>query len=516
MEDEIMEIYESPKKLDVLASADVIVCGGGPAGIGAALASARNGAKTILLEKFNSLGGLQTQGNNPIFTFVDPALHGGIIIEILKRLREAGALRKFEEIPPYERGRMKSILISLLGKDRIPKRVLETDVGWWGAWGVTFDLEYYKLLLDTLMDEAGVKTLYHTLVVDVLKEENELRGVIVETPEGRKAILGKVVIDTTGTGLVAWKSGAACMGDEGIPVGKRKGQYPGTLIAFFVGGVDYQKFVNFRLSNPEQWGQMYCGMDIVKKAKEKGAYIKHDALVCATIFDVYNAGRVYVMGPVYAFDDKPPWSVEELTNAEKDMRKQVWAIFKVLKENVPGFEKAYVERTPAYPVLSGHRIVGKYVITVGDMREGRAFEDSVAINNMPPDIFELVGRFGYEILPHDIPYRALVSKDIPNLLAAGTVISAGLFAIGGLRYCTPSICTGQAAGTAAALSIKTNVSPTDLDVTLLQDTLRKQGVIVSVKEVPPEALEPYRVIKSLGLVFKRREPDVPEEEIAKY
>lgn len=513
----MVEVVEKSRSLEVLATADVIVCGGGPAGIGAALASARNGAKTILLEKFNSLGGLQTQGNNPIFTFVDPALHGGLVVEILERLKKAGAARKFEEIPPYEHGRMKNILISVLGKDKLPKRILESDVGWWGAWGITFDLEYYKLLLDTMMEEAGVRVLYHTLVVDVIREGNELKGVIVETPEGRRAILGRVVIDTTGTGVVAWRSGASCMGDEGIPVGKRKGLYPGTLIAFFVGGVDYQKFVNFRLSNPEQWGQMYCGMDIVKKAKERGAYIKHDALICATIFDVYNAGRVYIMGPVYAFDDKKPWSVEALTEAEKDMRKQVWEIFRMLKENVPGFERAYVERTPMCPVLTGHRIVGEYIITVGDMREGKAFEDSIAINNMPPDIFELVGRFGYEILPHDIPYRSLVSKDIHNLMAAGTVISAGLFAIGGLRYCTPSICTGQAAGTAAALAIKTNVSPKDVDISLLQDTLRKQGVIVSVKDVSQEALEPYRLIKSLNLVFRRREePDVSEEEIAKF
>lgn len=269
----MQEVIELTRKLDVIATADVIVCGGGPAGVGAALAAARNGARTILLEKFNSLGGLQTQGGNPIFAFVDPALHGGIVIEILNRLNAAGALRRFDEVPPYERGRLKSRVISVLGKDKVPKRLLETDVGWWGAWGLTFDLEYYKFLLDTMMEEAGVKVFYHSLVVDVIKDGNELRGVVIETPEGRKAVLGKVVIDTTGIGHVAWKAGAA-QGDEGISVGKRRGKYPGTLIDFWVGGVDYQKFVNFRLSHPEEWGQMYVGRDLVKKGEGEGSVYK--------------------------------------------------------------------------------------------------------------------------------------------------------------------------------------------------------------------------------------------------
>ncbi|OLS12548.1 MAG: glucose-inhibited division protein A [Promethearchaeota archaeon CR_4] len=133
---------------------------------------------------------------------------------------------------------------------------------------------------------------------------------------------------------------------------------------------------------------------------------------------------------------------------------------------------------------------------------------------MPPDLYEAVGRFKYDILPHDVPYRCLVSKEVDNLIGAGTNISARAFAGSGLRYCTPSICTGQAAGTAAALSVKKNVSPRNLDVKLLQDTLRQQGARVSVKDVSEEALEPYRFIQSLGLEF-RREPtqDVTEEEV---
>jgi len=202
------------------------------------------------------------------------------------------------------------------------------------------------------------------------------------------------------------------------------------------------------------------------------------------------------------------------------MRKQAWELFKLLKKVVPGFENSYLERTSNLPCIGiGHRIIGDLVLSVGDMRKGRVFEDSVAINNMPPDIYESVGRFKFDIMPHDIPYRCLISKEIDNLLTAGTTISAGTFSGSGLRYCTPSICQGQAAGTAAAIASKSNVALKNIDIKLLQDTLREQGAIVSVSDVSKEALEPYKLIKRINITFKRQDIDeiaIPEREIAKY
>ena len=113
--------------------------------------------------------------------------------------------------------------------------------------------------------------------------------------------------------------------------------------------------------------------------------------------------------------------------------------------------------------------------------------------------------------------RSIVSKDVHNLLAAGTTISCGIFTDGGLRYCTPSMCTGQAAGTAAALAAIQNISPKDLDVNLLQDTLREQGARTSVRNVPEEFLEPYRFIKKVSKVSKKNSNvEIDEEEIGKY
>jgi hypothetical protein len=516
----VKTLVEPQREIGVVHEADVVVVGGGPAGIGAALASGRTGAETVLIDRFGSLGGLQTQGNNSIFSFVDPELHGGIIQEILDRLAEGGAMRKVDDMSAGEKAALRSPFTGALSPDKLPKRLVETSVGYWGRWGHSFDAEYYKYLLDAMMAEARVKLLYHAFAAGAIREGNSLRGVIIESKEGRRAVLGKVVIDTTGQGDIAWKSGAPVMGDEGFPVGPRKGHPGGMLNAFFIAGVDLAKFREFRNANLAEWGAMYGGRKIIKEAQEKGAYIKSGAVILSPQWDVHGSGRVYVMNPIHVVPKgHTGWMTEEITDCEIDLRKQAWAVQQLLKEKVPGFENSFIEKTPQLCVWPGHRIIGEHVMTVAEMREGKAFDDSVAINNMPPDVYEAVGRFGYEILPHDVPYRSLVSREIDNLLAAGTTISSGAFAVAGLRYCTPSICTGQAAGTAAGLAARSNVSPKKLDVRLLQDALRKQGARVTVKDVSAEALEPYQFIKKLGIVFRRSPGEVitvTEEEIGQY
>jgi FAD dependent oxidoreductase len=521
MEDTIMKtVVEPQKEVPVLSEAQVVVVGGGPAGIGAALSSARTGAETVLIDRFGSLGGLQTQGNNSIFSFVDPALHGGIIAEILERLAAAAQVSNPDTMSDAERAARRSPFTGGLPADKLPKRLVETAVGYWGRWGRYFDAEYYKYLLDEMIAEAGVKPLYHSFAAAAIREGDSLKGVIIETKEGRRAVLGKVVIDTTGQADIAWKSGAPVLGDEGFPVGPRKGHPGGMLHAFFIAGVDLPKFREFRRANPAEWGAMYGGRRIIKEAREKGAHLKSGAVIISADWDLAGAGRVYIMNPVHAVPvGRTGWMTEEMTDCEIDLRKQAWAIWQLLKEKVPGFEKSFVEKTPQLCTFPGHRILGEHIVTVGEMREGKAFDDAIAINNMPPDIYEAVGRFRYEILPHDIPYGALVSKGIDNLLGGGMTVSSGPFAMAGLRYCTPSICTGQAAGTAAALAARNNVSPKRLDVKLLQNSLRKQGARVSVKDVAAEALEPYQFIQKLGIMWERTpgaKIDVTEEEIGRY
>lgn len=515
-------ITEPQRDIEVLLEAEVVVVGGGPAGIGAALASGRNGAKTVLIDRFNSLGGLQTNGNNANFSLVDPELHGGIIQEIFNRLREGGALKNVDEVPVYENdvtSGLKAGILAARDAGELPRRLLETNVGYWGHWGYPFDPEYYKYLLDVMMEEAGVKVLYHALAVDAVREGSSLKGVIIESAQGRNAVLGKVIIDTTGTGHIAWRCGAPVMGDEGLPAGPLKGYHGGWLTAFYVSGVDMEEFTAFREANLEEWGQMYGGREMIRRAKEEGAYILSDSVLLAPGMDIYNTGRIWVMNPIHPVSfGKTVWMVEEISRCEISLRKQAHAVHRLIKEKVPGFQKSFIDKTANYPVGLARRMVGEHVVTVAEMREGKAFDDAVAINNMPPDIYEIVGRFAFDILPHDIPYRALVSKEIENLLAAGATISCGGFANFGLRYCTPSMCTGQAAGTAAALAARESISPKKIDVRALQDNLRRQGARVSVRDLPEEVLEPYRAIQKMGLVFYKREGDlgITEEEIGMH
>ncbi|MGA2285090.1 MAG: FAD-dependent oxidoreductase, partial [Dehalococcoidia bacterium] len=375
-------IAEPKREIEVLREAEVVVVGGGPAGIGAALASGRNGADTVLIDRFGSLGGLQTQGNNSTFTFVDPELHGGIIQEILARLSDAGATQRMDEMPAAEAAIRKAPFTGGLSPEKLPKRLAQTSVGYWGRWGQSFDAECYKYLLDEMMAEAGVKLLYHAFAAAAIREGNSLKGVIIETKEGRRAILGKVVIDTTGQGDIAWKSGAPVLGDEGFPVGPRKGTPGGMLHAFFVAGVDLPKYKEFRAANLAEWGPMYVGRKLIKEAQQKGAYIKSGAVILATDWDHRGTGRVYVMNPVHAIPQgRTGWMTEEMTDCEMDLRKQAWAIHRLLKEKVPGFEKSFIEKTPQLATFPGHRMVGEHVMTVSEMREGKAFDDSIAINN---------------------------------------------------------------------------------------------------------------------------------------
>jgi hypothetical protein len=279
----------------------------------------------------------------------------------------------------------------------------------------------------------------------------------------------------------------------GFPYGPKKGRNMGFGYAFFLGGVNVGRLKKLRKEQPEDWGSMHAGEKLIKKAKEEG---KLDGIRESFILsEVYRGPRIWVMGAHHPLPmGHHGWMLEDLTAGEIHLRQAAWLSLNLLKENVPGFENAYMEKTPNIPVLRDtHRVLGEYVLTEEDMRQGKAFNDSIAISNMWPDIFGPDYEHGdiFYPPPYDIPYRSLVSKDTDNLLAAGATISADFVSWAAVRYCSPSICTGQAAGTAAALAVKSRITPRKLDVKTLQDTLRKQGARVTLKDVPKSVLEEY-------------------------
>ncbi len=493
-----MKSYPEPARdIDIYDEADVIVVGGGPAGSSAALASGRTGAKTVLIERFGCLGGVQTLGVAPLFMFPDPAIHGGIMQELIWRMEDAGAMRRESELPKVdETSLIQKMILDFKIRSKLPRRMY-ASAGFWGQWGRAFDGEYYKFLLDTMMQEAGVRLMYHTFAASVIREGNTLLGIIIESPEGRKVVTGKVIIDATGMGDIARKSGAAVMGPEGFPVGPRKGRHTGMMIGYYIGGVNHEKFDAFRKDNPQDWGQLFQGVALIKQGIAEGYPVRDQGIV------LYNLphGRTWIQHAAYALSGGRGWHMAEQTRGEIAIRKQMFGLQKLLKDKVPGFEESFILKSAMLP-LNGDpdRMIGEYVMTLGDMRKGRVFDDAVAIANMPPDTYETLGRMDFDILPYDIPYRCLISRDIDNLMAAGTTASSGGVAVNALRFSAPSLAQGQAAGTAAALAVQKGVSPKTLDVALVQASLRSQGAFVSVRERPDDALEPYRAVRDLAML----------------
>jgi len=180
----------------------------------------------------------------------------------------------------------------------------------------------------------------------------------------------------------------------------------------------------------------------------------------------------------------------------------------------PGFEHSYVEKTPSV-FLTGdmHRMIGDYVLNISDMREGAAFEDSVGISNMPPDLYELLGRFSFDILPYDIPYRCLVSKGSITLWLPAPPCRPEAWLFRQRAIACPAVIQGQAAGTAAAMAARNNISPKKVNIRQLQDNLREQGAHISVKEASEEILAPYRAIRELSMLAPK--PEIYNE-LGKY
>lgn len=466
-------IKEAAKEVPVAYEADVIVVGGGPGGIGAALAAARNGVKTILLEQFNFLGGAGTNCLVHGFCGVDFNVSGGIFEEVCKGLEEGGAI--FEKT--------------------------------WLAY--SYDHEYYKYLLDNMMEKAGVKLIYHAFGVDAVKEGNSVKGVIIECKEGRLAILGKMVVDCTGTADIAWKCGAQCM--EGGHPSERHLGYTWTAV---YRGIDLYALIRLKQEQPEEWGGIttpithlgglpiwpyYVGglggaRELVKKGRESGElYMNHEYLYTALM----DGGRASNISSQYSLPKgQHSWSLENMSNGEIDLRKQNWSILRFLKKHVRGFENADMEQTPVHAFLrDAHRIIGDYVLNWDDTFQGRSFEDSIGIccyfrDIHGPDDGHQDTR--PDVPLHDIPYRCLYSKDTENLLAAGSIISTDFFTWATIRMMTTSMVTGQAAGTAAALCVKNKVTPRRLDVKLLQQTLEKQGQHTTLKHLPKKTIDEYQ------------------------
>lgn len=451
-------ITEKGKEIPVRKEVDVLVVGGGPSGIIAAQAAAEDGLKVTLIEGRSFLGGNMTIGL-PVLGFLGQKgnqVIKGLPQRYIERLREVGGASEHRPCPLH-------MSITLVEPEAVKNVALE------------------------MLIEDKVDVLLHTYFAESIVENDEIKGVFIESKAGREAILAKVVIDCSGDADVAFRAGVPC--EKGNENG---GMQPPTLM-FCMAGVDTEKL---RTSIADQsrtyltdfipaeyYGQNHqfivVGLrEVMEKARENGLVLNTERTIIITGL---RKGEVWInMSSVHGVDGTKP---EDLTHGEIKGRQQIKDIQKYLIEYVPGFEEAYFTKmAPFLGIRETRRIVGQYVMTAEDILGCRRFDDSIAVASYPLDIHH-PGDGGCTLTwcgdCYDIPYSTLVPKKIENLLVAGRAISTTHEAMSAIRVMAPCMAMGEAAGRAAKLAIRKNLYPSALPVEEIQKELLEKGAYLN-------------------------------------
>ncbi len=444
-------ISEPVRVTPIFAECDVLVVGGGPAGIAAATSSARNGARTILVEAYGFLGGMLTAGMvNVINGFRSqrhrhcPRAVGGVAQELVERIAQHDGAYLPDGYVPY---------------------------------CVVVDPEVAKIAAFELVRQSGARMLLHTIATNALREAGSISGIVTHSKSGRRAIRAKVVVDCTGDGDIASNAGAAYEVGRSID-----GKTLPMQLMFRMRAVDCGRLASYAYSNRARLQPMYDiePLDHVIEAAELGRPFGVSGLGLGegensgTFSCIVWRGRALVWASRQ--HELKGIDVEDLTVAEIESRLDLPAIVSKIK-NVPGFERAELEQTAAQVgVRETRRIVGDYTLTEKDVIDRGEFEDSVAVGANP---MACLGR--RPILAHDgfeIPFRCLLPEKVDGVLLAGRCISASHEAHGSIRAMATCMATGQAAGTAAALCVMTGEIPRHVSVPRLQALLQAQGAIV--------------------------------------
>ncbi len=427
-------VREPSREVPVVADTDVLVVGGGPAGVAAAVEARRQGARAILAERYPYLGGMASGG---MVLVIDDMMDGprqtvlGIAQEYVERLERIGAA----VYPPVE------------DRYRVDRQLWNR----WARWGcydiyhrgrlkpitysVAFDPDGWKAVSNDLVAEAGVTLRLHSWFSEPLLEGDTLVGGVFETPEGRQAIRARAIVDATGDAAVAWRAGAEI----------EHGNYFMTLVHRY-GGVDTERAMQFEFDHPKE------AAELNREAKRLlGGSWEFWWLLTPL------PGVVWCNCPHLRGLDTT--SVEDLTKAEFEARARIRATFEFARRNIPGFEKSYLlDHAPQMGVRQGRLLKGEYIVTQEDIRDRRWFPDSVARGR---DYFT--------------PYRSLLPRRLEGLIVAGRCYSATAVAQRTSREIGPCIVMGQAAGSAAALALESGRRLRDVDVPVLQQRLRRAG-----------------------------------------
>lgn len=441
--------------LPICGEADVLVVGGGPAGVGAALAAARNGGTVLVIDQFNCLGGVATAGGH-------------------------GHISKYDE---WGTGRRVVGGIA----DEIANRLVEKQFARRNPHGVWFEVEGLKLVLDEMAEEAGVKVLYHTFFSDTIVTDGSVAGAVIQNKDGRQAVLAKRVVDCTGDGDVAFHAG--CPFEVGRAV---DGKCQPVTLMFTIGGVDWKRVQEFqakyRERNPDDT-EPWKLQRVYAEAVDNGDMRPFQTGNMGWWWTPTRPDHVGVNFTHVIHVDST--RAEDLTRATMAGRKQAYETIDVYRKYIAGMEGCYMASTPnTVGVRESRRIMGDYLLTEADVKGEREFDDAICYGSFFVDIHCVDGP-GMdptqwrppEGFKYHIPYRILLPQGAENLLTAGRCVSCTHVALGSIRVMAQCIGMGEAAGTAAALSVEGSVTPRQLDVTDLQDRLRKQGGILSEGDI---------------------------------
>ncbi len=409
-------VREPARDIPVAESADVVVCGGGPAGVAAALCAARKGAKTILLEQHGCLGGIWTSGL--LAWLLDCDNKKGVMAEVIRRLSECGARTMTAGGKPTN----------------------------------AYDVEVMKAQLEALCAEAGVEVRYHVRSAAAVTAGGRLTHVVTESKSGREAVAGQAFVDATGDGDLGAQAG--CGFDFGQP-GTGLTQ-PMSLICL-VAGVHAPELKDFYndLDAAQSWAKP---KDALRVAMEAGGHSPSYAK--PSLFRVRDDLFILMANHEYGFKGT---NARDVSKATLRARKELNALIDGLRSTGGVWKDLRLVATAEQiGVREGRRLRGLYTVTADDLKEGRRFDDAVCRATFGVDVHALdpqktkgIEAHPWKAKPYDIPLRALIAKDVQGLLFAGRCISGDFIAHSSYRVTGNSVALGEAAGKAAAVAAKT-------------------------------------------------------------
>jgi hypothetical protein len=439
-----------------VVSCDVLVVGGGAAGIAAAISAARSGAATMLVERYGFLGGLATTALVGAFCGLYTTgprkrpVVAGVCGDLIRRLRSVG------------------------GAD--DKRTSGVDSR---LAAINYDPELLKLVSEQMALEAGVRLLYHTLVVDVLWKTpgTVLEGVVVENKSGRSAIRAGTIVDTSGDADVAAKAGAE------FEYGDGQGGAQAMTTVFRVDNV---------VSGPALQDAIRGLRAHLVAARDSGRYqfSRVDPVVFPALPEgVVSLNLVSVRG-LKAID------AADLTAAEIEGRRQAFEYLRALRDLVPGFENARLTQlSPQIGVRETRRILGEYVLTGEEVVAGTKFADGIGLGAWPVEVHNPeTGRIDWRYIDkeddyYSIPFSCLVPKRLENLLVAGRCASTAHVAQASTRVIPQAMAMGEAAGVAAGLALESGRALRAVPVAEVQAELKKRGALLGLPEAHPASEE---------------------------